>query len=135
MAKPRILVVDDEAGIRFIIRKMLDSAGYEVIEADSGEMSLEILDRDEVDLVIMDIMMPGIDGWDTTRKIKGNKATRNIPIAILSVRGAEEDKVKSFQEALADAHIEKPIIMEKTLRTIEWLLKNYPKKTSQEHGK
>ncbi len=129
MTKSRILVVDDEPGIRFIIHKMLEGAGYEVLEADSGEEGLKILGKEKVDLVLMDIMMPGIDGWSATKKIKENPATKNIPVAILSVRGEEEDKVKSFQTASADAHIDKPIIMDKTLSTIEWLLRNFPKKS------
>ncbi len=129
MTKARILVVDDEPGIRFIIRKMLENASYEVVEADSGEEGLEILSTEKVDLVLMDIMMPGMDGWEATMKIKEDPATKGIPVAILSVRGEEDDKVKSFQEAYADAHINKPIMMDKTLGTIEWLLRNFPKKS------
>ncbi len=127
----RILVVDDEHQIRFIIREMLEEAGYEVIEAETGEECLEILGREKVDLVLMDIMMPGINGWEATKKIKEDPATKGILVAMLTVKVEEEDKVKSFEEAFADAHITKPIIMEKMLGTIEWLLSNVSKKTKQ----
>lgn len=128
MGKPRILVVDDESGVRFILRRILGSAGYEVIEVASGEECLETLEKEKVDLVLMDIMMPRMDGWEATKKIKENPATKDIPVAMLTVRTEDEDKIKSFQKALADAHIEKPIIKEQLLGTIDWILKNAPKK-------
>ncbi|MEE9594215.1 MAG: response regulator [Candidatus Hydrothermarchaeales archaeon] len=127
----KILVVDDESQIRFIVRKMLEDAKYEVIEAKTGEECLEILEREKVDLVLMDIMMPGINGWEATKKIKEDPATKELPIAMLTVLTEEGDKVKSFEEAFADAHITKPIIMEKMLGTIEWLLNNAPKRDQQ----
>ncbi len=128
MANARILVVDDQAGIRFILRKMLEDAGYAVIEANSGEDGLKVLKDEKVDLVIMDIMMPGMDGWEATKWIKLNPGTENVPVAILTVKSLDEDKLKSFKEAFADAHIEKPIIIDKTLGTIKWLLDNFPKR-------
>lgn len=131
MMKARILVVDDEEGVRFVLRKMLEGAGYEVLEAESGERCLEIVNGGGVDLVLMDVMMPGMDGWEVTRRIKENPETRDIPVAMLTVRSEDEDKARSFQNANADAHIDKPIIVQKTLGTIEWLLNKIPKKA---HG-
>ncbi len=127
MGKSRIMVVDDEVGIRFILRKILGGADYEVIEVASGEECLEALKKEKVDLILMDVMMPRMDGWEATKNIKENPATKGIPVAMLTIRTEEEDKVKSFHQALADAHIEKPIIKEQLLRTIEWLLKNFSK--------
>lgn len=128
MGKPRIMVVDDEAGIRYILRRLLAGAGYEVVDVESGEECLDMLEKEKVDLVLMDIMMPGMDGWEATKRIKKNPQTKDIPVAMLTVRSEEEDKIKSFQNSTADAHIDKPIIKEKMLGTIDWVLKNIPKK-------
>ncbi len=129
--KARIMIVDDEESIRFIVRRMLRASGYEVVEASSGEEALEKLKTENVDLVLMDVMMPGMDGWEATRRIKGNEKTKRIPVAMLTVRGEDEDKTTSFREAMADAHINKPIIREKMMGTVEWILENVPKRREQ----
>ncbi len=129
--KARIMIVDDEESIRFIVRRMLRASGYEVVEASSGEEALEKLKTENVDLVLMDVMMPGMDGWEATRRIKSDERTKRIPVAMLTVRGEDEDKTSSFREAMADAHINKPIIREKMMGTVEWILENVPKRREQ----
>jgi len=118
-----IMVVDDEAGIRYILRKTLESAGYEVVQADSGEMCIEKFDDVQPDLILMDIMMPGMDGWDTCRTIKERKQQDPPPVSILSVRSDHDDIKKSLEYARADAHLTKPIDMEEVLGTVERLLR------------
>ncbi len=68
-------------------------------------------------------MMPGINGWETARKIKEDPKTKDIPIVFLTVRGEDEDKEKSFIYSKANAHITKPIIEEELTATIKWVLK------------
>ena len=123
----KLMIVDDDAGMRFMVKKILKKGGYEVIEADSGEECLEKLKVEWPDLILLDIMMPGIDGWEVSKKIKDDDELKKIPVVIFTVRGSDKDKSKSFQESGADAHITKPIILEKFLGTIEWVLKNFPK--------
>ncbi len=118
----RILVVDDEAGIRYILRKMLENAGHEVIGVESGEKCLEKFDEVQPDLILMDIMLPGMDGWEACRTIKEREPQRPIPISMLSVLSDGADVKKSFEYAKADAHIAKPIDMTKVLETVERLL-------------
>ncbi len=122
MTKARILVVDDEPGIRYILRKMLENAGHEVIGVESGEMCLEKFDEAQPDLILMDIMMPGIDGWETCRTIKELRPHDPTPVSMLSVRSDHDDLKKSFEYARADAHLAKPIDMTKVLETVERLL-------------
>ncbi len=122
------MVVDDEESVRFIVRRMLKAGDYDIVEAGTGEEALEKLKTQEVDLVLMDVMMPGMDGWEAAKRIKSDPRTKHIPVAMLTVRSEEEDKLTSFREAKADAHIAKPIIREKMLGTIKWILSNAPKR-------
>lgn len=122
MRKARILLVDDERGIRYILRKMLEGAGYEVVEASSGEDCLDILDKEKLDLVLLDVMMPGLNGWEVCTRIKSRKETVNIPVGMLTVRNSKEDKLKSFEKCGADWHISKPIDHESLLEAVKWLL-------------
>jgi DNA-binding response OmpR family regulator len=119
----KIMVVDDEADIVFILRCMLRRQGYEVIEAFSGEECLERIEEEKPDLVIMDIMMPGLDGWEVCKKIKENYNTSAIPVSMLSVKKSSEDRKKSLEYAHADEHLVKPIELHTVINTVESLLR------------
>ena len=119
-----IMVVDDEPDIVYLVEKMLKKEGYDTIHAYNGEEALMKLENAKPDLILLDVMMPGISGWETSKKIKENPETSSIPIAMLTVKSTDEDMEKSFQYAHCDAHISKPIIREKMLSTVKWLLKN-----------
>ncbi len=118
----RIMVVDDEAGIRYILRKTLENAGHEVVQADSGEMCIEKFDEVQPDLILMDIMMPGMDGWEACKTIKERRPQDPTPASMLSVRSDHDDLKKSLEYARADAHLTKPIDMKEVLDTVEMLL-------------
>ncbi|MBI5253434.1 MAG: response regulator [Euryarchaeota archaeon] len=122
------MVVDDEPDIRYLLRKMLEKEGYEVTEARDGRECLEKLKKERPDLILLDIMMPGMFGWEVSKRIKEDEATKSIPVAMLTVRTSEEDKVKSLEESLADWHISKPMDREKLMETIKWLLETPPKR-------
>lgn len=124
----KIMVVDDEPDIRYLLREMLEREGYEVIEAGDGRECLEKLKKERPDLILLDVMLPGMLGWEVSRRIKEEEATRSIPVAMLTVRTAEEDKVKSLEESLADWHISKPMDRKKLIETVKWLLENPPKR-------
>ncbi len=117
----KIMTVDDQEKIRYIFRKMLESQGHEVMEADSGKQCLEILENEKPDLILMDILMPEMDGWDVVREIKKDKANKDIKISMLTVKSRDEDKIKSLDEACA-WHITKPIRKDKLVQTVNWLL-------------
>jgi DNA-binding response OmpR family regulator len=100
----RVLVVDDEASIRTIVEYALRDAGFEVIGAARGDEALKVLEREPIDLVVLDLMLPGVDGLEVCRRIR---ATRNTPIIMLSARAEELDKVLGL-ELGADDYVTKP---------------------------
>ena len=100
----RILVVEDEQSIRTIVEYALRDAGFSVVTAARGDDALGVVDREPVDLVVLDLMLPGLDGLEVCKRIR---AERNIPIIMLSARGEELDKVLGL-ELGADDYVTKP---------------------------
>ncbi len=121
MAK-KIMVVDDEEDILFIVKETLSREGFTVVSASSGLEALKKIKKERPDLILLDVMMPGLDGWETCRRIKEDEDTKDIMVTMLTVKSEDEDKVKSLDYALADWHISKPIERDKLLRTVKWLL-------------
>jgi two-component system alkaline phosphatase synthesis response regulator PhoP len=107
MAKKRILVVDDEEDILELVRYNLSREGYKILCASSGEEGLKIARAEKPDLIVLDLMLPGVDGLDVTRQLKGDDATRKIPIIMLTAKGEESDIIKGL-ELGADDYITKP---------------------------
>jgi DNA-binding response OmpR family regulator len=93
-----------------------------MVTAKNGKDGLKVLENDSPDLILLDIMMPGEDGWEIARKIKSNEKTKNIPIAMFTVRVSEKSVQKSMEYALADAQIDKPFETEELLKVINDLL-------------
>ncbi len=102
----KILVADDEAEIRDILRLYLEKDGYEVLEAADGMEAMEVCRQEKPDLAVLDIMMPGIDGYRVLRNIRENS---NIPVIILSAKGSDSDKILGLDLG-ADDYIVKPFV-------------------------
>ncbi len=100
----RILVVDDEQSIRTIVEFALKDAGFEVATASRGDDALRVIEREPVDLVILDVMLPGMDGLEVCQRIR---TARGVPIIMLSARGEELDRVLGL-ELGADDYVTKP---------------------------
>jgi two-component system phosphate regulon response regulator PhoB len=107
MAKETILVVDDEEDILELVQYNLTKEGYKIICAISGEEALKKASSEAIDLIVLDLMLPGIDGLEVTRKLKDNAKTRNIPIVMLTAKGEESDIVTGL-ELGADDYVTKP---------------------------
>ena len=107
MAKEKILVVDDEEDILELVRYNLLREGYQVTGTLSGEEALRKARTEGFDLIVLDLMLPGIDGLEVTKKLKANEKTRDIPIVMLSAKGEEADIVTGL-ELGADDYITKP---------------------------
>jgi two-component system phosphate regulon response regulator PhoB len=107
MAKERILVVDDEEDILELVRFNLAREGYPIICTTSGEESLKIVQKEHPDLIVLDLMLPGIDGLDVAKALKNDPKTRDIPIIMLTAKGEEADIVAGL-ELGADDYVTKP---------------------------
>ena len=103
----RILVIEDQEDNRRILRDLLTSASYEIIEAVTGEEGVTLAETQRPDLILMDIQLPGLDGYEATRRIKANPALRGIPIIAVTSYALSGDDVKAFQ-AGCDAYVTKP---------------------------
>ena len=107
MSKAKILVVDDEEDILELVRHHLNREGYEVRCAASGEQALQSATAESVDLIILDLMLPGIDGLEVARRLKNDTRTQHIPILMLTAKGEESDVVTGL-ELGADDYVTKP---------------------------
>ena len=103
----RILVVEDHEENRRIIHDLLTSAGFEMIEALTGEDGVRAAEAERPDLILMDIQLPGLDGYEATRRIKANPALRPIPIIAVTSYALSGDEVKA-REAGCDDYVTKP---------------------------
>lgn len=107
MAKAKILIVDDEEDIVELVSYNLTREGFTTISANSGEEALKKVKNDPPDLIVLDLMLPGVDGLEVARRIKGDSNLRNIPIVMLTAKGEEADVVTGL-ELGADDYIIKP---------------------------
>ena len=103
----RVLVIDDDPGVRVLCRIAFRTDGDEVVEAPSGREGLEMLESEPVDAVILDVMLPNIDGFEVLRTIRENERTSDLPVVLLSVRVGIEDQIKGWR-AGADDYMTKP---------------------------
>jgi PleD family two-component response regulator len=107
MPKPRILVAEDERNLRQVLTLQLQNAGYEVIEAEDGLVALETAQHVFPDLVLLDVMMPQMDGHEVCRRLRASYVTRHIPIIMLTARGEEEARIAGL-EGGANDYVTKP---------------------------
>ena len=121
MAKGKILVVDDEIYIVHILDFSLGMEGYEVLTALDGEQALEKARAEHPDLIVLDIMMPKLDGYETCKLLKADENTRSIPVILLSAKGRNVDQKIGF-EVGADDYITKPFSPRKLVERINTLL-------------
>lgn len=122
-----ILIVDDEAKIRELIKKYAVFEGHKVTEAANGMEAVEICRKQDFDIVIMDVMMPELDGFSACREIKKIK---NIPMLMLSARGEEYDKIHGFEIGIDD-YVVKPFSPKELMLRIEAIIRRSGKLTSE----
>jgi len=120
MDKKKILIADDETGIRLIVGRILDK-DYVVLEATNGEEAVEIAKGQKPDLILMDLIMPKMDGYAACSQIKADPATKGIPVVILTAVGHELNK-KFAAEMGAEAYITKPFSIQGLIDVITPLL-------------
>ncbi|MCP4720154.1 MAG: response regulator [Desulfobacteraceae bacterium] len=119
-----ILIVDDTPENLTVLRQILNEQGYRVRPALSGEIALKTIQADLPDLILLDIVMPGMDGYEVCTKLKADKATRDIPVIFISALKEIEDKMRSFSKGGVD-YISKPFQAEEVLARVKTHLTLY----------
>lgn len=130
--KERILVVDDEKDILELIDYNLSKNGYKVKTVTSGEEALELIKDNDYDLIILDLMLPGVDGFDLCKIIKADKHKANIPIVMVTAKAEEADKVAGL-EIGADHYVTKPFSPRELLAIVKATLRRKPVKEEEEN--
>lgn len=119
----RILIVDDSPTETYKISEILSKYGYEVLTAGNGEDGVSVAKQQLPDLVLMDIVMPGLNGFQATRQLSRDTATRHIPVIIVTTKDQETDRVWSERQG-AKGYLTKPVDGKMLVQTIENVLKN-----------
>jgi DNA-binding response OmpR family regulator len=112
----KVLVVDDEAEIRELCRVNLEFEGFDVVEARNGSEAIEMARRHRPDLVFLDLMMPGVDGWEVLQTLKSDDDLASIPVILLTAKSGEEDQMRGWQEGILE-YVSKPF---NPLSLAEW---------------
>jgi len=124
MAKPTILVVDDEEDIRELVELNLRRESYDVLTCESGEQALEQVSAKAPDVIILDLMLPGIDGLEVCRRLKADSTTRSIAVVMLTAKGEEADIVTGL-ELGADDYVTKPFSGKVLVARVRRLLRRH----------
>lgn len=127
MPKETILIVDDEEDILELIKYNLENEGYGVLTALTGEKAIKISTEQPIDLMVLDLMLPGIDGLEVTKVLKNNEKTLKIPIVMLTAKGEESDIVTGL-ELGADDYLSKPFSPKILIARIRAILRRSKKK-------
>ena len=117
MADNKILVIDDELAIVDIVTEALESEDFQVIGANNGVEGLERLHKENPDLVILDVLMPGMDGWEVLRRIEADPATAGVPVIMLTALGSDEDILRGLEEGAVE-YITKPFHLQDLIASV-----------------
>ena len=119
--KSKIMVVDDEMHIRELVRFYLDKAGFDTIEASNAEEALDIVENQYIDLAVVDIMMPGMDGFELVEQMR---QYREFPVIMLTAKSQSKDKLRGFSLGIDD-YVTKPFDPDELMARVKTILKRY----------
>lgn len=105
---PRVLIVDDSPTEIHVLKTMLEKHGFEIISAESGEDGIALAKSDKPDVILMDVVMPGLNGFQATRQLTNDPETANIPVIIVTTKNQETDKAWGLRQGAKD-YLTKPI--------------------------
>ncbi len=118
----RVVCVEDEPEMIDLVRLILGRKGYDVIGANGGVEGLETVKREQPDLVLLDLMMPDMDGWEVYQQMKADAALRDIPVVVVTAKAQSIDKVLGLHIAKVDDYITKPFGPQELLESVEKIL-------------
>ena len=118
----RILCIEDEPDMVDLLRLILSRAGYEVVGANEGNEGLELAEQQDFDLVLLDLMMPKMDGWEVYQRLRAHEKTREIPVIIVTAKAQKIDRVLGLYIVGVDDYIVKPFSPKDLLARVEKVL-------------
>jgi CheY-like chemotaxis protein len=122
---PKILIIEDTENNRVLLTRRLKPRGHEIITADDAESGLPLVESEKPDLILMDVGLPGMDGWNATRALKQNPITHSIPVIALTAHAMQGDREKAM-EAGCDDYETKPIDFNRLFEKIDRLVAAKP---------
>ena len=117
----KILIVDDSPTETHVLSTILESNGYQTVTAESGEAGVEVAKKELPDLVLMDVVMPGLNGFQATRQLKKEPTTAHIPVVIVTTKDQETDKIWGMRQGAKD-YLTKPVEEGNLINTIQAIL-------------
>ena len=122
----RILCIEDEPDMIDLLRLILSRAGYEVIGAEGGEEALELANKQDFDLILLDLMMPKMDGWEVFRRLRAEGRNSKTPVIVVTAKAQQIDRVLGLYIVGVDDYIVKPFSPETLLERVEKVLSGQP---------
>ncbi len=119
----RVLIVDDSPTEIHILSNMIEKHGHAVISAENGESGIEVAKKELPDVVLMDVVMPGLNGFQATRHLKKNPETSHIPVIIVTTKDQETDKIWGMRQGAKD-YLTKPVQEDNLIKTINAVLQS-----------
>ena len=117
-----ILCIEDEQEMIHLIRLILSRRGFEILGANGGKEGLEMIRKNHPDLVLLDLMMPEMDGWEVYQQMKADETTRDIPVIVVTAKAQSIDKVLGLHIAKVDDYIAKPFSPQELLASVDTVL-------------
>jgi DNA-binding response OmpR family regulator len=120
--KKRVLCIEDEQEMIDLIKLILERRGFEVLGAVGGKEGLEVIRREKPDLILLDLMMPEVDGWEVYRQMKADEQVKDIPVIVVTAKAQSIDKVLGLHIAKVDDYVTKPFGPQELLKSINKVL-------------
>ncbi|MEW5787021.1 MAG: response regulator [Pseudomonadota bacterium] len=120
MPVKRVLIVDDSPTERYFLTDLLRKQGYDVLSAESGEQGIAVAKAEKPDLILMDVVMPGLNGFQATRQLSRAPETQGIPVIMCTSKGLETDRVWGLRQGAVD-YIVKPVVLDELMTKIRAL--------------
>jgi two-component system response regulator VicR len=120
--KKKVLCIEDEPEMIDLIRLILERKGFEVLGAVGGEEGLEVIRRERPDLILLDLMMPEVDGWEVYRQMRADEQLKDIPVIVVTAKAQSIDKVLGLHIAKVDDYVTKPFGPQELLKSVNKVL-------------
>ena len=124
--KKTVLYIEDDSEMIDLVALIIGRRGYDVVGAHGGREGLDLAQQNPPDLILLDLMMPDLDGWDVYKQLKAYDSTRNIPVIIITAKSQAIDRVLGLHIAKVDDYISKPFRPKELLESIEKILNTVP---------